>query len=118
METLTIIINDAAYGSEKAWNALRLTLALTSEQIKMGVNIFLMGDAVSAAKRGQHPPEGFYNLEKMITDVISRGVKVSACGTCLNSRGLTVDDLVQGVEKGAMIGLARWIKESGSVLSF
>jgi len=115
---LTIIINDAAYGSEKGWNALRLALALASEQIKMGVNIFLLGDAVSVAKRGQHPPEGFYNLEKMITDLVSRGVKVSACGACLNSRGLTVEDLVQGVEKGTMIGLARWIKESGSVLSF
>lgn len=118
MNSLTIIINDAAYGSERAWNALRLALTLTSEQIGMGVNIFLMGDAVSVAKRGQNPPEGFYNLERMIMDLLSRGVKVSACGTCMNSRGLATDDLVQGVEKGNMIGLARWIKDTGTVLSF
>ena len=118
METLTIIINDAPYGMERAWNALRLASASTSEAVKMDINLFLLGDAVSLAKKGQNPPEGYYNLEKMLTDLIKIGVKVRACGTCLRARGLNQNDLIEGVEIGTMIGLAKWIKESRVVLAF
>jgi uncharacterized protein involved in oxidation of intracellular sulfur len=118
MDPLTMVINEGAYGSEKPWNALRLALACTSEALKMDVNIFLMGDAVTIAKKGQKPPEGFYNLEKMLVDLIGRGVRINACGTCMNSRGLAQEDLIQGVEKGTMTGLAKWIKESHMLLSF
>ena len=118
METMTIIINDAPYGTEKPWNALRLALASLSIAIKSKVNLFLIGDAVSTAKRGQNPPEGFYNLEKMITDFVAKGGSVKACGTCLKARGLSQQDLVEGVEVGTMMGLATWIKESRVALSF
>lgn len=118
MESLTIIINDPAYGNERAWNALRLALASVSESIKMEVRIFLMGDAVTIAKRGQSPPEGYYNLESMLKDLLGKGAVVRACGTCMNSRGMKPEDLVEGVEKGTMMGLAKWVKESKSVLSF
>jgi len=69
-ETLTIIINDAPYGTERAWNALRLASASASAAVKVGVNIFLLGDAVSVAKKGQNTPEGYYNLEKMLIDLL------------------------------------------------
>jgi len=72
LETLTLIINDAPYGTERAWNALRLSSASASEAVKMGINLFLLGDAVSVAKKGQNTPEGYYNLEKML---VSREVK-------------------------------------------
>ena len=84
----------------------------------MNVNIFLLGDAVNAAKKGQKTPEGYYNLEQMLTDLIKKGAKVSACGTCLGARGLNHDDLIEGVKAGAMMGLAEWVKESRDVLSF
>ena len=118
METLTIVVNDAPYGTERAWNALRLASASASAAVKMEVNVFLLGDAVSSAKKGQNPPEGYYNLEKMLTDLIKIGVKVRACGTCLRARGLNQKDLVEGVEAGTMMGLAEWVKESRVVLSF
>lgn len=118
MDPLTIIINDGAYGSEKPWNALRLALACTTEALKVDVNILLMGDAVTIAKKGQKPPEGFFNLEKMLVELIVRGARISVCGTCMNSRGLTQEDLIQGVEKGTMVGLAKWIKEGHMLLSF
>ncbi len=89
METMTMILNSAPYGDEKVWNALRLARALISTAIKMKVNIFLLGDAVTAAKRGQKPPEGFCNLEEMLKELIDQGVEVIACRTCINTRGLT-----------------------------
>jgi uncharacterized protein involved in oxidation of intracellular sulfur len=118
LETVTIIINDAPYGTERAWNALRLASASALVGAKSEVNIFLLGDAVSLAKRGQNPPKGYYNLEKMLSDLIEIGTNVRACGTCLTARGLSKDDLIEGVEPGTMSGLAKWIKESRVVLSF
>lgn len=51
METITIIIDEAPYGVERPWNALRLALASMSAAIKSMVNVFLLGDAVSIAKK-------------------------------------------------------------------
>jgi len=115
-ETVTMIINEAAYGKERAWNALRLAMALMIKSVK--VNIFLLEDGVTVAKKGQRPPEGYYNLEKMLAQLVQSGAKVRACGTCLQARGLSQKDLVPGVEVGKMLDLAEWIKESKSVLSF
>jgi uncharacterized protein involved in oxidation of intracellular sulfur len=115
---MTIIINDAPYGVERPWNGLRLALASLSASIKSQVNVFLIGDAVSIAKKGQSPPKGYYNLEKMLTDFIMKGGNVRACGTCLRARGLSRDDLVEGVEVGTMMGLANWVRESQVALSF
>jgi uncharacterized protein involved in oxidation of intracellular sulfur len=89
-----------------------------SSTVGSEVNLFLLGDAVSMAKKGQNTPEGYYNLEKMLTDLIGKGAKVWTCGTCLKSRGLSKEDLVEGAEIGSMMGLAQWIKDSRTTLSF
>jgi uncharacterized protein involved in oxidation of intracellular sulfur len=52
----TIIVNDSPYGIEKPWNAFRLASTAVSEKDK--VRIFLMGDSVLSAKKGQRTPEG------------------------------------------------------------
>ena len=88
MVKLLIIANDAPYGGEKTWNALRLAGASVTAEIGMQVRVFFMGDAVGAAKRGQITPEGYYNLEKMLGDLATKGVEVKLCGTCLKSRGI------------------------------
>lgn len=118
MADLTIIVNDAPYGVERAWNALRLASASISGAVRSEVNIFLLGDAVSIAKRGQKTPRGYYNLESMLVGLIEKGVTVKACGSCLSARGLEIKDLVEGVGKGSMMILSEWVKESRNVLSF
>jgi uncharacterized protein involved in oxidation of intracellular sulfur len=118
MEKVTIIINDAPYGTEKPWNALRLTGALLAISKEIKINIFLMGDAVSLAKAGQSVPSGYYNLEQMLSDCLAKDVKVKACGTCCKSRGLKQKELISGVEIGKMLDLARWTAESSKVLNF
>lgn len=84
MEVLTIVISSSPYGDEKMWNALRLVEALCCSNVKMEVNIFLIGDAVNAAKKGHRPPKGFYNLEKMLADLVKVGVNVNVCHTSMN----------------------------------
>ncbi len=118
LETLTIIVNDPPYGNERVWNALRLASSLVSAAIGMNVNIFLLGDAVNAAKKGQNTPEGYYNLQQMLMELIKQGAKISACGTCTQARGLDKEGLIEGAKIGSMLGLAHWIKESQKVLSF
>lgn len=118
METLTMILQSPPYGDEKIWNALRIAKALITATVGMKVNIFLLGDGVTAAKKGQKPPEGFYNLEKMLSELIEHGVEVVACRTCISARGLTKEELVEGTRVGTTVGdLARWVQESQKVLS-
>lgn len=74
MNQVTLLINEAPYGNEKAWNALRYAMALLSSGV--GVKIFLMADAAGMAKKGQETPTGYYNLEKMLKDVMERGAPV------------------------------------------
>ncbi len=69
--TLTII-NDAPYGNERAYNALRLALNLIKRP-ETTVRIFLTGDGVACAKKGQKTPDGFYNVERMLKSLARRG---------------------------------------------
>ncbi len=113
---LTIIVNDAPYGIEKPWNAFRLASTASSEGIQ--VQLFLMGDSVVSAKKGQKTLQGYYNMEKMLQVLISKGVTVKVCGTCINARGLDIPELVEGVERGSMKILTQWIIESDKIISF
>lgn len=74
MQKLTVVIQDAPYGSEKAYNALRYASALLANQV--AVNVFLLADAVGIAKRGQKTPTGYYNTADMLSLLIAKGVKV------------------------------------------
>jgi uncharacterized protein involved in oxidation of intracellular sulfur len=70
----TIIVNDSPYGVEKPWNALRLCSTAATEGVQ--VKLFLMGDSVVSAKKGQKTPDGYYNMEKMIVVLLKKGVQV------------------------------------------
>ncbi len=37
------------------------------------VRIFLMGDGVQCAAKGQNTPQGYYNIERMFTAVLRGG---------------------------------------------
>lgn len=117
METITIIINDAPYGTEKPWNALRLAKALSAKKQK--VNIFLLGDGVGLAKKGQQTPAGYYNLGQMLSELISSGAEVRACRTCLNSRGIVENEMIEGAAVGGtMTYLADMIAGGSRVIAF
>lgn len=116
MNTVTIVLQDAPYGNEKVWNALRLSQALISVGSK--VRIFLYADSVTAAKKGQNPPKGYYNIGDMLKGLIDKGAEVRSCLTCTSARGLTQEDFIEGAVVGKTIDLARWINEGGQVMTF
>jgi uncharacterized protein involved in oxidation of intracellular sulfur len=71
-KTFLIIINDAPYGSERPYNALRLALNLVKRP-EAEVRVFLTGDGVLCARKGQKTPDGYYNIERMVRSLGSRG---------------------------------------------
>jgi uncharacterized protein involved in oxidation of intracellular sulfur len=117
MNTILIILNDAPYGSERTYNGLRLAGTLA----KAGgseLRLFLMGDSVTAAKAGQKVPSGYYNVEVMLNAVIRGGAGVALCGTCLDARGITEAEIMQGAQRGTMSQLAEWTTAADRVLVF
>lgn len=115
---LLLILNDAPYGSEKAYNALRLAMTLQKEQAAVTVRIFLLADAVACALADQSTPQGYYNVERMLKSVIAKGGEVHACGSCMDARGLRSARLIEGVAPSTMNRMAQWTVEADKVLSF
>ncbi len=72
-----LVLNDAPCGTERTYKGLRLGLALANAPDTQ-VTVFLMADAVGAAKQGQKTPGGDYNIERMVSDSQSRPV-ASCC---------------------------------------
>ncbi len=52
MQTL-IIVHDAPYGSERAYQALRLADALLKVEDDLDLTVYLTADAVTGAKKNQ-----------------------------------------------------------------
>lgn len=111
-----IILNDPPYGTERTYNGLRLAHALA--KAGEAVTLFLMADAVVAAKSGQRTPEGFYNIERMLGRVLAGGGDVLLCGTCLDARGIAAAELIDGVRRSDMAELASATLASNKVLVF
>jgi uncharacterized protein involved in oxidation of intracellular sulfur len=101
-----LILNDPPYGTERCYNALRLAHTLAKKEADAGIIVFLMADAVLAAKTGQKTPEGFYNVERMLKRVLAAGGRVLLCGTCMDARGLAETDLMEGARRSTMDELA------------
>lgn len=116
MRSITLIVNGAPYGTEGPYNAFRLASALVAKAAT--VSIFLMADAVLAAKKGQKVPKGYYNLEQMLSDLTAKDIRVRLCGTCAKARALAPEDVLEGAAIGSMMELAQWVLESDEVISF
>ena len=116
MKTL-FILNDAPYGSERSYNALRLARSL----VKAGgdeVKVFLIGDAAACAKAGQKVPQGFYNIGDMLGMTLRAGAEVGVCGTCIDARGIADSELVQDAHRSTLDELTAWTQWADKVLVF
>ncbi|MEA3337342.1 MAG: DsrE family protein [Chloroflexota bacterium] len=71
-QSVLFIINDGPYGNERAYNGLRLALNLIKRP-QVAVRIFLIGDGVQCARKGQTTPNGYYNVERMLKSLARRG---------------------------------------------
>ena len=115
---ILILINDSPYGTERAFNALRLARALQMEHPAAHVRIFLLSDGVTCSLPNQIRPEGSSNIEQLLKDAVGAGAEIKACITCIDHRGLFGLPLVEGIEHGNMANLAEWVVEADRVLNF
>jgi uncharacterized protein involved in oxidation of intracellular sulfur len=113
-----LILNDPPYGTERSYNGLRMAHALAKHDKEGQVTVFLMADAVACARRGQKTPDGYYNLERMLRRVASGGGRVLLCGTCMDARGMTEDDVIDDAARSSMDELAEATLAADRVLVF
>src|ERR687892_422708 len=99
---ILLILNDPPYGTERCYNGLRLALALIKSEPGTRVTVFLMADAVVAAKAGQKTPDGYYNVERMLKGVVAGKGQILLCGTCMDARGLTDAEMMTGARRSSM----------------
>ena len=116
MKTL-FILNDAPYGSERSYNGLRLAGSLSKAEGEE-VKVFLIGDAAGCAKASQKVPEGFYNIQVMLGRVVRNRGQVGVCGTCMDARGITESELVEGTHKSSLAELTTWTQWADKVIVF
>ena len=109
----TIAIGDGAYTSERPYTMLRFAYTALLEGNK--VNIFLVEDGIFVGKKNQDPTT-YDNVGKWMTDVISEGANVKACGVCMKARGLSEDELMEGIQKITMNGFVEMCEEADNVI--
>ena len=115
---ILFIINDAPYGTEKAYNALRMGMQVQRSDEKAEMRVFLMADAVTAALENQKTAEGYYNIERMLRSILKRGGKVKICSTCAEARGISSLSLIGGTELSTIKELVDWTLDSDKILNF
>ena len=113
--TVLVIVNDAPYGNERPYNALRLAVQLSRDGVD--VRVFLLADGVFCGLKQQQTPEGYYNIETFLKRLVQTG-QVRACGTCMSTRGLSADQLIDGIIPSKLTDLSAWVQEADKVLTF
>lgn len=113
-----IVLNRNPYdGTDITWNALRLADQLLNAGLK--VDIFLMNDSVDLARDSARPPDGYFDLGKMLKELMHRNVPVKVCGTCKARCGIHKGEpYFEGAQEAKMTELAQWIKEADRIISF
>ncbi len=111
------ILNDPPYGTERSYNALRLATTLMKSE-GVHVSVFLLGDAAVCALSGQTTPNGYYNIERMLKILKSKGAQIGVCGTCMDGRGIKAELLAEGAHRSTMDELTAWSAAADRILVF
>lgn len=118
MPKVLLVVNDPPYGTERAFNALRLAINLLKADPVPELRLFLVGDGASCAKAGQTVPQGYYNLGTMLKALAKRGATVGVCGTCMDARGIEDEELVEGAKRSGLDEWTEWALWADKILVF
>ncbi len=118
MKVLIIFNREPYDNTDITWNGLRLAETLRKKEQE--IRIFLMNDSVDMARNVCKKPENYdQDLSQMLKDLISNGVEVKVCGTCMSRCGIHKNHpYYDGAEKSTMGELADWVIDSDKVLTF
>lgn len=111
-----LLLHDAPYGNEKAYNGLRWAGSLARRE-DVNVRIFMFGDSVNCAVAGQKVPTGYYNVENMVRTVARHEGEIGCCGTCMDARGITDTMLAAGTRRSTLDECTQWTLWADKVIS-
>jgi uncharacterized protein involved in oxidation of intracellular sulfur len=77
-----------------------------------------MGDAAGCAVAAQATPNGYYNIERMLKGLATKGANIGICGSCMNARGIKPEFIAAGMKRSSMDELTAWTQEADKVLVF
>ena len=115
---ILFIVNDPPYGTERAYNALRLAIDLTKKDLSVDAHLFFVGDGAQCAKSGQKVPQGYYNVETMLKTLCRRGCTIGVCSSCMDARGIKDTDLVKGSRRSSLDEMTEWTLWAEKILVF
>jgi uncharacterized protein involved in oxidation of intracellular sulfur len=101
---ILFVLNDAPYGSDRNYNALRTAIQVQKQDSNINIWVYLMSDSVTGALHGQKEKAGQYNVGQMLSTIIQNGGEVKLCTSCAESRGVS--------------SLMKWIIEADKTLTF
>lgn len=112
-KTFTIVLADGPYTKERPFTMLRFAYTALLDEHK--VNIFLVEDGIFVGKKNQDPTT-YDNIGKWMSDVISEGANVKACSVCMRARGVSKEELIDGIEKTSMNSFLEMCVEADNVI--
>ena len=118
MANALLVFNRNPYDcTDITWNGLRLAEHLLNTSLE--VNIFLMNDSVDLARDITKQPKGYFELGKMLKELIGKNVPVKVCGTCKVRCGIHKGEpYFDGAQEAKMTELGQWVKEADKVTAF
>ncbi len=118
MKVLIVFNHEPYDGTDVTWNGLRLAEKLMESGTE--VRIFLMNDAVDLAREACLRPDNYdQDLVDMLKDLVSMGVEVKVCGTCMARCGIHKNKpYFEGAQTSTMPELAAWVLDSDKLLTF
>ena len=117
MGRLTVLICDSPFHHESVDEALEIS----REALKQGhsVELFLMMDGVySAYKKQSGEPFKVEAVHERLKNLVNSGARVNCCRVCMELRGLTEEEIPEGVELSGLFDLSESIAEADTVLTF
>src|SRR5688572_90959 len=111
---ILFLLNDAPYGGDKNYNALRTAIQLQKQDKSISIFVYLMSDAVMCAVKGQTVKQG-YNIGSMLDEIIRGAGEVKICTSCAETRGIT--ESIEGTVFGTLTDLTTAIIEFEKVLT-
>ncbi len=112
-KTFTIAIGSGQYTKERPYTMLRFAYTALLEGHK--INVFLVEDGIWVGKKNQEPAS-YDNVGKWIKDIIGEGAKVLVCGVCMKARGMSEEELMEGVSKTTMNGFLDMCVEADNII--
>lgn len=113
---LLIFLCDSPFQNESVDHAVEIAKAALGKG--HGVNVYLMMDGVynpSTSQNGE--PFNMDSVSERLEELVKDGVEISTCRVCMEIRGVTEENLPEGVDMGGIFDLSEMVAESDAILN-